>query len=43
MLERLRTLYDNGKLSKEGLKNAVGKKLITADQYEQITGEKYKP
>lgn len=42
MVERLRTLYDNGKLSKEGLKNAVVKNLITVDQYEEITGERYK-
>lgn len=42
MFERLKRLYDSGKLTKEGLRNAVGKGLINADEYEQITGEKYR-
>ena len=42
MFERIKRLYDNGSLSKDGLKNAVKKGLITEAQYEEIAGEKYK-
>lgn len=41
MFERLKRLYDSGKLTKDGLKNAVAKGLITADDYSKITGEVY--
>lgn len=41
MFERLKRLYDSGKLTKDGLKNAVVNGLITADDYAKITGEKY--
>lgn len=42
MVERLKRLYDSGALSKDGVKNAVAKGLITEEQYRDITGEKYK-
>ena len=42
MFERLKRLYESEQLSKEGLKNAVVKGLITEDEYRQISGEKYK-
>lgn len=41
MIERIRRLYESGELSKDGVKNAVVKGLITADQFEMICGEKY--
>ena len=41
MFDRLKRLYDENRLTKEGLKNAVAKNLITAEEYQQITGEKY--
>lgn len=41
MFERIKRLYDEGKLSINGLKNAVEKELITAEQYKLICGEKY--
>lgn len=41
MFERIKRLYDIGKLSKNGLKNAVANDLITAEQYELICGERY--
>lgn len=41
MFERLKRLYDCGKLTKDGLKNAVENGLITADDYTKITGERY--
>ncbi len=44
MFERLKKLYSGKgklKLSKEGLKNAVEKGYITAEQYKEITGEDY--
>lgn len=41
MFERLKRLFDSGKLSKDGVKTAVVKGLITADDYVKITGEKY--
>lgn len=42
MVERLKRLYDNGALSKDGVKNAVNKGLITEADYEKIVGEKFK-
>lgn len=40
MFERLKKLYDNGRLTEAGLKNAViTKKWITAEQYTEITGK----
>lgn len=42
MFERLRRLYESGQLSKDGLKNAVVKGLITEDEYQQISGEKFR-
>lgn len=42
MVERLRRLYESGQLSKDGLKNAVKKGLITESEYKSICGEKYK-
>lgn len=41
MFERLKRLYEGNRLTKDGLKKAVAENLITADQYEQITGETY--
>lgn len=41
MFERLKRLFDLGKLSIDGLKNAVSKNLITPEEYEIIAGEKY--
>lgn len=41
MYDRLKKLYEEGSLSKTGLKNAVKRGWITAAQYELITGEIY--
>ena len=41
MFDRLKRLYEENRLTKDGLKHAVAQNLITAEQYEQITGEKY--
>lgn len=41
MFERLKRLFDNGKLSKDGVKTAVKKGLITEADYLKITGEVY--
>lgn len=41
MFERLKELYDKGRMTKAGLKNAVRKGWITAAQYTEITGEQY--
>ena len=41
MFNRIKRLYDEGKLDKQGVKNAVEKGWITPEQYEEITGEKY--
>lgn len=41
MFERIKRLYDEGKLSKTGLQNAVDNELITAEQYKLICGEVY--
>ena len=42
MYDKLKKLYEEGKLTKAGLKNAVNKGWITAVQYTEITGEQYK-
>lgn len=40
--EKFKAYYDNGLWSKEKLHNVVGKKTgITAEEYEEITGEPY--
>jgi uncharacterized XkdX family phage protein len=41
MFERLKRLYDAGRLSKAGLAKAVQRDWITAEEYEEITGEAY--
>lgn len=41
--EKIKNYYDTGLWSKERVYNVVGKKIgITADEYEEITGEPYK-
>lgn len=42
MFERIKRLFDNGELSKDGVKNAVNKGLITKAEYQKIVGEKIK-
>jgi len=39
MYERLKRLYKEGRITKEGLQNAVKKGLITEEQYREIVGE----
>lgn len=41
MFNRIKRLYDQGKLDKNGVKNAVLRGWITEDQYKEITGEVY--
>lgn len=41
MYERIKRLYEEGKLNKQGIANAVLKGWITPEQYEGITGEPY--
>lgn len=41
MFDRLKKLYDNKRLTKAGLKNAVKIGWITREEYEVITGEAY--
>lgn len=41
MFERIKRLYDEGRLSINALKNAVDNDLITAEQYKLICGEVY--
>ena len=41
MYNTLKRLYDTGRLPAENLKNAVTLGWITADEYQQITGEVY--
>lgn len=41
MFERIKRLFDSQALSKDGVKNAVVRKLITPEQYRMITGEAY--
>lgn len=40
MFEKIKAWYDSGAWSKQWVYNAVGKK-ITAEEYEEITGEEY--
>lgn len=37
----IKTLYKAKRITIEGVKQAVAEKIITAEQYEEITGEKY--
>lgn len=39
MFNRIKRLYDQGKLDKNGVKNAVLRGWITEEQYKEITGE----
>lgn len=41
MAERIKRLYDTGKLNKDGVRNAVAMALITAADYKAITGEDF--
>lgn len=41
MFERIKKLYDEGRIFEDGVRNAVSKGLITAAQYKEITGEDY--
>ncbi len=41
MYKRLKKLYEDGRLTKTGMKNAVKKGWITEAEYEEITGEAY--
>ncbi len=41
MYERIKKLYDNGKLDKAGVRNAVVRGWISPEQYKDITGEDY--
>lgn len=41
MAERIKRLYDTGKLNKDGVRNAVVRNLITAADYKAITGEDF--
>lgn len=38
MFERLKTLYENGRITKAGLTNAVKKGWITEEQKKEILG-----
>lgn len=39
--ELVKSYYDSGFWKKKAVKNAVGKGWITAEEYEEITGEIY--
>ena len=41
MFEKIKKWYDQGTWPKEWVYNAVGKGKITAEEYEEITGEVY--
>ena len=41
MFEKIKSWYESGIWSKEWVRNAVVKGKITADEYEEITGEVY--
>lgn len=41
MVDRLKRLFDDKRITIDGLKKAVEKKLITPDEFTVITGEKY--
>ena len=40
MYERLKRLYEDGRITQEQLKNAVERDWITEEQYEEIIGGK---
>lgn len=42
MFNRIKRLYDEGKIDLNGVKNAVVKGWITEEQYKIITGKIYK-
>ncbi|WP_141434377.1 XkdX family protein [Bacillus sp. 03113] len=41
MFETLKRLYEDERLNKVGLQNAINKGWITTEQYTEITGEPY--
>lgn len=41
LVESLKRLYNAGKVTKKQLKDRVKSGVITEDEYEYITGEKY--
>lgn len=41
MYDRLKRLYDAGRINKKGLQKAVRNGWITEDEYQEITGEDY--
>lgn len=41
MFEKIKKYYDDGLWNKEMVRNAVIKGKITAEEYEEITGEPY--
>ena len=41
MYERLKRLYDDGEITKTGLRKAVEKRWITSDEFKEITGNDY--
>ncbi len=43
MFERLKRLYDDGRLSADGLAAAVAREWITEEQRQEITGEATAP
>lgn len=42
MKEKIEKWYKQGLWSEKMLRNAVEKKWLTADEFEEITGKKYK-
>lgn len=41
MFAMIQKLYKAGKLTTDGVKNAVAKKWVTKEEYKLITGEEY--
>ena len=41
MFEKIKKFYDMGLWSKEQVRNAVDKGVITPEEYKEITGEEY--
>ena len=41
MFDRIKELYDRGDWPRDWVRNAVVKGKITAEEYEEITGEPY--
>jgi hypothetical protein len=41
MFERLQRLYTEGRITKNGLMNAVAKGILTAEEFKKITGGEY--